>query len=86
MPTLQGWKEWSSRPRDSIGIDVRSAEAINRWAHDKHSSAITLYEVYNMAHRGDALEAQTPIEKDIRVISPTEAERLLGFPDDWDIP
>ena len=25
----------------------------------------------------------TPLEKDIRVISPTEAERLLGLPDDW---
>ena len=31
-----------------------------------------------MAHRGDALEAATPLEKDIRVISPTEAKRLLG--------
>ena len=38
---------------------------------------------HTIAHRGDALEANTPQEKDIRVISPTEAERLLGFPDDW---
>ena len=36
-----------------------------------------------MAHRGDALEAETPLGKDMRVVCPTEAERLLGFPDDW---
>ena len=63
MPTMQVWKEWSSRPRDSRGIGVRLAEAINRWAHDKHSSAITFYESYNMAHRGDALEATVLSER-----------------------
>ena len=80
---MQSWQEWCSRPRDPNGIKVRSADAINRWTHDKHSSAITFYETYNMAHWGDALEANTTQEKDTRVISPTEAERLLGFPDDW---
>ena len=82
MPILQVWKEWSSRLGDPRGIDVRSSGAVNTWAHDKHSSAITFYESYNMAHRGDSLEAATPLEKNIRVISPTDAERFLGFPDD----
>ena len=83
MPTMQGWQDWSSRPRDPGAIDVHSADAINRLAHDKHSSAITFYESYDIAYKGDALEADTPQEKDIRVISPTEGERLLGFPTDW---
>ena len=80
LPTLQGWSAWSRQPSDPNGIKVRSKEAISRWRDDNWSSAITFYEDYNMAFK------TRQGKKEYRVISPTEAERLLGFPDNWTKP
>jgi hypothetical protein len=74
MPTVQGWQTWTKQPKDPRGIHIRSKEAIERWKKDSWSSAITFYEEKNMAQ---SLKAQDNTQ---RVISPTEAERLLGFP------
>jgi site-specific DNA-cytosine methylase len=80
MPTVQGWQTWTKQPKDPRGIHIRSKEAIARWEQDKWSSAITFYEEKNMAL---CLEPATAETENLRVISPTEAERLLGFPTDW---
>ena len=77
---MQGWRSWEREPPDPRGIDIRSKDALTRWKLDKWSSAITFYEPYNMAHSvriGAATSGTT------RIISATEAERLLGFPTDW---
>ena len=80
LPTVQGWKTWNSQPRDPRGITVRSKDAIKRWENDKFSTAITFYEDYNMAYRLKDGKA------DQRHVSPTETERLLGFPENWTEP
>ena len=82
LPTLQGWRSWTSQPKDPRGITKRSSEAKARWKADKWSSAITFYEDYNMAHNTGTPDA--PEQR--RHISPTEAERLLCFPYDWTRP
>ena len=81
MPPVQGWQTWSKQPKDPRGIHIRSKEAIARWEQDKWSSAITFYEEKNMAQcitKSATADAQNEL-----VISPTKAERLLGFPTDW---
>ena len=69
------------QPKDPRGIHIRSKEAIARFEQDKWSSAITFYEEKNMAQRNT--KSATADAQDRRVISATEAERLLGFPTDW---
>ena len=85
LPTIQGWQTWTSELPDPRGIKIRSAEAIRRWEHDKWSSAITFYETYNMAWKSNESSETNPrfprnvYDKDIRIISPTETEKCLGF-------
>ena len=81
MPTVQGWQTWSKQPKDPCGIHIRSKEAIARWEQDTWSSAITFYEEKNMAQC--MLKPATAETQNERVISLTEAERLLGFSADW---
>ena len=81
MPTLQGWRTWDKQPNDPRGIHIRSKEAISRWEQDKWSSAITFYEEKNMAQ--SKITTATADAQNMWVISPTEAERLLGFPTNW---
>ena len=78
VPTLQGWRTWDKQPNDPRGIYIRSKEAIDRWEHDKWSSAITFYEEKNMGQ--SRITSATADKQNLRVISPTEAERLLGSP------
>ena len=88
MPTVQGWNAWTKQPPDPRGIKVRSEEAKQRWKDDKWSTAITFYEDWSLA------QEKVPTKKDSqnkpiysrRHVSPTETERLLGFPTDWTNP
>ena len=82
----------TQQPLDPRGMKIRRAEAINRWTLDKWSSAITFYETYNMAWRNETEISSTTeasrfprniYDTDLRIISPTETERCLGFPDNW---
>ena len=84
MPTVQGWSAWSKQPPDPRGIKVRSGEAKQRWKEDKWSTAITFYEDWSLAQEKVASkkdEKGQPLYQ-LRHVSPTETERLLGFPAD----
>ena len=64
------------RPRR--GIVEASAEAIRRWHADEWATGIRFYEDRNRAWSTDG--------KTSRTISPSECERLFGFPVGWTNP
>ena len=88
MPTIQGWSAWSKQPPDPRGIKVRSEKAKQRLKEDKWSTAISFYEDWSLAQEKVARkkdEKGKPLYQ-LRHVSPTETERLLGFPTDWTKP
>ena len=54
-----------------------SKPATSKWKRDKWSLPVTFYKDYNLTYR-----KTKDGEEEQRIISPTEDERLLGFPDD----
>ena len=80
LPCITGWnqKPRSPDPTTTVGYDKSSNEAEQRWKEDGWATGLIMYEERNMAHEVDG--------PGMRVISPTECERLLGFEPGWTHP
>ena len=62
----------------TVGYNKTSNEAKQRWKEDGWATGLIIYEERNMAHELDGPK--------MRVVSPTECERLLGFEPGWTNP
>ena len=80
FPCVTGWQQ-KPRPPDptnTAGHNKSSEDAKIRWKEDGWATSLTWYEDTHMAHETNGTR--------IRVISPTECERLLGFEPNWTHP
>ena len=77
---IVSWKQkpLSSDPATTVGYNKTSNEAKHRWKEDGWATGLIIYEERNMAHELDGTR--------MRVVSPTECERLLGFEPGWTNP
>ena len=78
-PCIVGWEYRSAEPRDPRGKYDASAKALERWKEDHWATGIRFYEDVNMAWSKTAEGISRPA-------SPTECERMLGFPPKWTEP
>ena len=80
FPCIVSWRQkpHSPDPATTVGYQKTSNEAKQRWKEDGWATGLIIYEERNMAHEvgGDKM----------RVVSPTECERLLGFEPGWTNP
>ena len=79
FPCIIGWDKRPREPGKPKGKLQASSVALQRWKEDFWASGIRFYEDVNMAW-----SKTKPNE--CRVISPSETERLLGFPVVWTNP
>ena len=80
FPCICGWSQKPRSPKESttVGFDKASNESKQRWKEDGWATGLVIYEERNMAHSLDGAN--------MRVVSPTECERLLGFQPGWTNP
>ena len=77
-PCICGWERRSKPRPDPRGFYDASREALSRWEQDHWAGGIRFYEDTARAWKQDQSESRT--------ISPSECERLLGFPVSWTNP
>ena len=79
-PCIVGWEPKAQCPNtaNTRGYATASQAAIHRWEQDQWSTGIRFYEDVHRACAVDGSQSRT--------ISPTECERLLGFPEGWSAP